>query len=33
MDRGRSVLTLEADLAREQYKNTLEEVFIAALGA
>jgi ABC-2 type transport system ATP-binding protein len=33
MDRGRSVLTLEADLARERYKNTLEEVFIAALGA
>jgi ABC-2 type transport system ATP-binding protein len=33
MDRGRSVLTLDADLAREQYKNTLEEVFITALGA
>jgi len=33
MDRGRTVLSLEADRAREQYKNTLEEVFIAALGA
>src|SRR6185436_1157599 len=33
MDGGRSVLELDADLARERYKNTLEEVFISTLGA